>query len=97
MAKKGFSSKEITMKELGEFTEAVILPGVEAIVDKAIEKRIKPIKDRMGGMESKIMAKLDNIDFKISSQNEQSRKDAEAMHEWVQDIDERVTSLEAKR
>lgn len=86
MVKKGFSSKPITFKELGEFTEQVILPGVEGIIDK----KLKPL-------EKNIMNKLDTIDFKISSQNEQTRKSSEHLHEWVKDMDERLTSLEAKR
>ena len=93
MVKKEFSSKPMTMKDLGEFTEAVILPGVDAIV----EKRVKPLEDKIGNMEARIMSKLDNIDFKISAQSEQARKDSEQMHEWVQEIDERVTLLQAKR
>jgi len=33
------------MKDLGEFTEQVILPGVEAIVEQKIEERVKPLID----------------------------------------------------
>lgn len=51
MVKKGLSSKPITIKELGEFTEQVILPGVEEIVSKVIEEKIDqkltPLQEEM--------------------------------------------------
>ena len=43
MVKKGFGSKPVTIKELGEFTEQVILPGVEGIVERTIEEKVRPI------------------------------------------------------
>lgn len=51
MTKRQISAKPITMKELGEFTEQVILPGVEEIVGKVveekIEEKIKPLHEDM--------------------------------------------------
>jgi len=53
--------KSITLGDLGKFTEKVILPGVERIVDKRIqplekqmdgfEKRMDGFEKRMGGLE----------------------------------------------
>ncbi|MDP2668428.1 MAG: hypothetical protein Q8P07_01155 [bacterium] len=100
MTKKQFSLKPITTKELGEFTEAVVLPGVEQIMDiklKPLGDKVSNLETKVGNMEGRIMGKLDHIDFKISSQNEQNQKDSENMHDWVKEIDERLTSIEAKR
>lgn len=43
-------SKVITLKELGEFTEEVILPGVERIV----ENRVDPIEQKVDTLTSKV-------------------------------------------
>src|SRR3989338_5140139 len=56
--------KSITLGDLGKFTEKVILPGVERIVDKRIqplekqmdgfEKRMDGFEKRMGGFEGRM-------------------------------------------
>ena len=56
--------KSITLGDLGKFTEKVILPGVERIVDKRIqplekqmdgfEKRMDGFEKRMGGFENEL-------------------------------------------
>jgi|SRR3989338_4026841 len=50
--KSSFSSKAMTMRDMGEFTEKVVLPGVEAIIDK----RINPLEVKVDKLESKIDA-----------------------------------------
>ena len=47
MVRKAFSSKSITLKKLGDFTEQVILPGVESVVKPLIEDAVKPLRDEM--------------------------------------------------
>ena len=49
--------KSITLGDLGKFTEKVILPGVERIVDKRIqplEKQMDGFEKRMGGFEKRM-------------------------------------------
>jgi len=45
-AKSIFASKAITMKDLGEFTEQVILPGVENLIEP-IRKDLGDLKEEM--------------------------------------------------
>src|SRR3990167_3281933 len=48
--KNKINQKPITLADLGKFTEKVILPGVEKIIDK----RIQPLEKRMGGFEKRM-------------------------------------------
>src|SRR3989344_3414310 len=51
MAKRAIrkASDPITLKDLGEFTEQVILPGVEGVVEKVFDEKfdekIKPLRE----------------------------------------------------
>lgn len=46
--------KPITLEVLSQFTEEVILPGVEKIIDDRFDKDIKPIENKIGKIEDKI-------------------------------------------
>lgn len=50
-------SKVVTLEELGEFTEKVILPGVEKIV----EESISPLDDGVSNIETKLDAGFNDM------------------------------------
>ena len=60
-------TQKILVETLGEFTEKVIFPGVEAIV----EKRIQPVEKRIG----KIELRIDGLDKRIDGLGEQMKID----------------------
>jgi len=47
MAKRAHrkASDQITLKDLGEFTEQIILPGVEGVVEKVVDEKLKPLRE----------------------------------------------------
>ena len=55
MLKKKLNSKPVTLNDLGEFTEQVILPGVEEI--------IRPLENKVDKLEVKIDRLTDTVTF----------------------------------
>src|SRR3989344_787419 len=47
MAKRAHrkASDQITLKDLGELTEQIILPGVEGVVEKVVDEKLKPLRE----------------------------------------------------
>ncbi|NMB47824.1 hypothetical protein GYA13_00015 [Candidatus Kuenenbacteria bacterium] len=67
-------TQKILVETLGEFTEKVIFPGVEAIVEKRIqpvEKRIDKIELRMGGLDKR----MDGLDTRMDGMEKQMKID----------------------
>ena len=81
-------SRSVTMKDLGEFTEQVILPGVE--------KMIAPVEAKIDKVGRQILSKLDGLEFKIASASERTHKDSENLNDWIKEVDERLTTVEIK-
>lgn len=64
MAKKDIH-KPITLKDLGEFTEDVLLPAVERIVDRKLDEKLEEkFQDFEGRMGNKFVTK-DYLDKKL--------------------------------
>ena len=58
------NEKPITLSDLGKFTEEVLLPAVEGIIDKRIsglEERMSGLEDRISGLEKKVGGLEDRI------------------------------------
>ena len=58
------NEKPITLSDLGKFTEEVLLPAVDGIIEKRIsglEDRISGLEDRISGLEDRIIRLEDRI------------------------------------
>ena len=99
--------KSITLGDLGKFTEKVILPGVERIVDKRIqplEKQMDGFEKRMGGFENELkLVRMEvrqskneilNSEDKIVGELKKARQEQAAMYLNYQKIEARVYKLE---
>jgi len=74
-------TQKILVETLGEFTEKVIFPGVEAIVEKRIqpvEKRIDKIELRMDGLDKRMDGldkRMDGLDKRMDGMEKQMKID----------------------
>lgn len=91
MVKKESNIRPLTIKELGEFTEQVILPGVEAM--------ISPLESKV----DKLAAKIDKLtDTVVAGFADNKRSiqvlggDVAELKETAKDHGERIKTLEQK-
>ncbi len=100
-------TQKILVETLGEFTEKVIFPGVEAIVEKRIqpvEKRIDKIELRMDGLDKRMdgmekQMKIDkneilNSNDKLMGELQKLNTEVAAHTKSYRDLDERIVYLE---
>ena len=66
--------KPITLNDLGKFTEEVLLPAVEGIIDK----RISGLEDRISGLEDRII-RLENRMGRLEEEMAEMRGDISKM------------------
>ncbi|HLD34469.1 hypothetical protein A3E04_00340 [Candidatus Kuenenbacteria bacterium RIFCSPHIGHO2_12_FULL_42_14] len=67
-------TQKILLATLGDFTEKVIFPGVDVM----LEKRIQPVEKRLGGVEKNIQVikyDINNLEKSNKSLKEQMEKD----------------------